>query len=231
MIATYKPPMRTPLSFQQAKECMHWALKWILGKDPSDEVLALAMAKCALETGRWQQIWLNNWGNVKAGGEHRGMFTCIVLNEVLNGKLVWFAPEGQLSCAPSKGGKLIGVPIAVPDGHPQTRMRAYASEFSGVESYIDFVANGRYKAAFAQLLKGDAVAYVHALKIAMYFTADEAPYARGVASLQREMLARIRAEEPPPKVDLEWERLVAAVPGMQFDVTDLLDGDFQEVAA
>jgi hypothetical protein len=38
------------------------------------------------------------------------------------------------------------------------------------------------------------------------------------------------SEEPPPKIDLEWERLIAAVPGMQFDVAELLDGDFVEAA-
>jgi hypothetical protein len=218
------------LTFDEARHCLEWALKWQLGKEPSDEVLALAMAKCALETGRWTQMWCNNWGNVKAGAEHLGMFTCITLNEVLNGKLVWFAPEGQLSTSPSKGGQLVSAPIAVPDGHPQTRMRAFANQFSGVEEYVSFVANGRYKAAFAQLLKGDAVAYVHYLKLAKYFTADEALYRNGVVALQREMLSRIRNVAPPPKVDLEWERLLIAVPSMQFDVAELLDGDFQEAA-
>jgi len=209
---------------------MRWALKSRV-PNVTDEAIALALAKTALETGRWTQIWRGNWGNVKASDGYTGMFTCITLNEVLKGKLVWFAPEGQLSAAPSRGGRLVGSPIAVPDGHPQTRMRAHANEYDGVDCYVDFVAGGRYRAAWALLLAGDALGYVHALKVAGYFTADEALYARGVVSLHKEMLARIRSEAPPAKVDLEWERLLRAVPGMQFDLLDMADNDFVEVAA
>ncbi len=231
MRAVYVEPQRTPISFDLALHAMKWALKCRVGTRLTDEAIALALAKTALETGRWTQIWRDNWGNVKAGDLYQGMFTCITLNEVLGGKLVWFAPEGELTAAPSRGGKLKGKPIAVPDGHPQTRMRSYANEFDGVDSYVEFVANGRYSEAWGYLLRGDAVAYVHALKVAGYFTADEALYARGVVALQREMLARIRSEAPPPAVDLEWERLLHAVPGMQFDLLDMVGNDFVEVAA
>lgn len=228
MKAVYVEPRRTPIAFATVVDAMRWALKSVLGVNPTDQVLALALAKTALETGRWLQIWLNNWGNVKAGSDYVGNFTCITLNEVLNGKLVWFAPEGQLSASPKNGGKLIGTPIAVPDGHPQTRMRAYANAYDGVMSYVEFVSGGRYKAAWARLLEGDAVAYVHALKMARYFTADEALYRNGVVSLQKEMLARLR-DEPIPDIEMvEWARLKELVPQLQFDVDDLLDGGFME---
>ena len=49
---------------------MRWALATHLGQkehDVRDEVVALALAKTALETGRWTAIWCDNWGNVKAG--------------------------------------------------------------------------------------------------------------------------------------------------------------------
>jgi hypothetical protein len=235
MQAAYVPPRRTPLSFDAASEVLGYALQRQLDRKPSDEVLALALAKTSLETGRYLSIWNEGFGNVKSGPDYRGMFTCITLNEVLvrSGKkvLVWFAPEGELSAAPSKGGKLIGSPIAVPDGHPQTRMRAYANEFDGAISYVEFVAGGRYKAAWAKLLEGDPAGYVHALKVAGYFTADEALYRKGVVSLYNEALAKLRKLEPPPKVDIEWERLKLAVPSLQFDVDHLLDGDFEEAVA
>jgi hypothetical protein len=234
MLAAYVPPKRTPLPFEQVHACLGYALERVIGSKVPDNVMALALAKCALETGRWAQMWCNNWGNVKAGGEYRGMFTCITLNEVLNGKLVWFAPEGQLSASPAKGGKLIGAPISVPDGHPQTRMRAYANEYDGAISYVEFVAGGRYRAAFAKLLEGDAVGYVHALKMAKYFTADEALYTKGVVSLQKEMLSRLHSEVPPA-VNLEWEELKLLVPSLQLDVDELLatplGSDFAEVVA
>lgn len=226
MRAVYVEPVRTPMSFERAAACMRWALKCQLNALPKDEVLALALAKTALETGRWTYIWCNNWGNIKAGDQYAGMFTCITLNEVLvrGGRqtTVWFAPEGELSGDPARGGKLIREPLPVPDGHPQTRMRVNASEFNGAECYVDFVANGRYTEAWRQLLRGDAVAYVHALKARGYFTADEATYARGVASLQREMLARLRMESPPAAVDLEWQKLRELVPRLQYSVAELL---------
>lgn len=218
---------------------MRWALKCQLGKPPTDETLALALAKTALETGRWTQIWRSNWGNIKCSNTYPGMFTCICLNEALTRGgvpvVVWFAPEGELTAAPSRGGKLVGAPIPVPDGHPQTRLRAYANAYDGVDSYVDFVANGRYIEAWKYLLRGDAVAYVHALKARGYFTADEAVYARGVVSLQKEYLAKLRNEAPPVAVDLEWAKLVEAVPTIQFDLVDMIDtpagGDFPEVLA
>jgi len=227
MRATYVPAVRTPISFERATAAMRWALREQLGVSAPDLVLALALAKTALETGRWTQMWCSNWGNIKAGETYSGMFTCITLNEVLNGKVVWFAPEGQLTAAPSRGGTLIGAPMPVPDGHPQTRMRAYANEFDGVDGYVSFVAGGRYAAAWKLLLAGDAAGYVHALKAAGYFTADEVTYARGVVSLRNEFLTRLRSEAPP-KVDLEWEAIKALVPTLQFSVEELKDGDFEE---
>lgn len=228
MKAAYVPPKRTPIDFPTVVEAMSWALKGQLGSDPNEKVLSLALAKTALETARWTQIWCSNWGNIKAGSEYQGMFTCITLNEVLNGKLVWFAPEGQLSAAPNKGGKLVGSPIAVPDGHPQTRMRAYANAYDGALCYVEFVSGGRYKAAWRKLLEGDAVVYVHALKAAGYFTADEALYRKGVVSLQTEMLSKLR-KEVLPEVDVEWERLKRLVPDLQYDVSELLAESETEV--
>jgi hypothetical protein len=232
MKATYIEPFRTPIPFAQARDCMRWALKSQLdGMAPKDEVLALALAKTALETGRWTQIWCDNWGNVKAADSYVGMYTCITLNEVIRRKngqnmVVWFAPEGELTGA---HGQLIASPIAVPQGHPQTRMRAFANAFDGVDSYVDFVANGRYVEAWKRLLAGDAVGYVHCLKAKGYFTADEAVYCKGVASLQREYLARLRSEAPPERVDIDWIALRDLVPSLQFSADQLrTDNDFEE---
>lgn len=192
MQAVYVMPKLTPLTFVQAAAAMRWALT-SNGVGPTDNVLALALAKTALETGRWTAIWNDNWGNIKAGDKYHGMFTCIVLNEVLNGKLVWFAPDGQL--AGGRGSAVVGQRWAVPPGHPQTRMRAYANEYDGAQSYVDFVSGGRYAKAWQKLLAGDAAGYVHALKVAGYFTADEATYTKAVVSLHNEMVAKLRGEE------------------------------------
>ncbi len=213
MLAKYVPPRQDKLSFEDAAQVFSGAMAAVLGETPSTEALALALGKTALETGRWGAkggLWNYNFGNVKCSATYEGTFSCITLNEVLPLGLTWFSPQGQLSANPAKGGKLMSAPLAVPDGHPQTRMRALPDASSGALSYVKFVAGGRYAAAWQRLLAGDSNGYVHALKVAGYFTADEATYARTTLALQREFIAKLRAlpvaevEVPPVDVVREW---------------------------
>lgn len=228
MQAVYVTDVLTPFSFEDAAEAMEAALFDALKSKPSNEVLALALAKTALETGRWKKIHCYNWGNIKAGETYVGMYTCFPLNEVLGGKVVWFSPQGQ-----HVGGldtPLKGPPMAVPPGHPQTRMRAYANRFDGAYSYVDFVSGGRYAAAWKLLLKGDALGYVHALKVAGYFTADEATYARSVLSLQQEFVRRLDGFDDVEEADVPdeaftmAERIVLADRAFH-DLAVTIDGD------
>lgn len=226
MRATYVDPVQTPITFEAAVPLVRWAIGEQLGRTPTDSVVALALAKIWTETGRGIHCWGCNLGNVKAAPDYLGWFTCVTLNEVLPGRgLVWFSPEGELTAAPSKGGKLVGAPIAVPEGHPQTRMRAHPNHTDGMDCYVDFVANGRYRAAWQELLLGHAESYVHALKAAHYFTADEDAYRRCVVALRDELLCRLRGLAKPKPVDLEWDRLVQSVPGVQFDLGALRQMD------
>ncbi len=206
MLAAFTPDIFTPLSFEQAAKTAEGSLYAELNATPSHEAVALMLAKTALETGRWKKIHCFNWGNIKAGQKWQGMYTCILLNEVLKGKVVWFAPQGQLVGGP--GTALIGgtvyplPPEPEPDqgyGHPQTRMRAYANKYDGCYDYVSFISQGRYAPAFKPLLAGDAVQWVHALKQLGYFTADEATYAKGVVSLQREFLGKLLGIETEPE--------------------------------
>jgi hypothetical protein len=222
MLAAYVPPKTTPLTFDEAAQSMSSAMAALLGETPATPTLALALAKTALETGRWSAIWNGNWGNIKASDKHEGLFTCIVLNEVIGPAVVWFAPDGQLN---RKGGTVIGKVYPVPDGHPQTRMRAYPTADDGALDYCRFVAGGRYAAAWELLLKGDAVGYVHALKAKGYFTADEATYTKGVVSLQREFIAKLEALPAPeapvlPVEEVRWlltEQDIAAIEAEQAE--------------
>ena len=228
MLATYVPARLTPFTFDEAAEAMRAALRSRLDKDPSRETLALALAKSALETGRWRSIWCSNWGNIKAGEKYEGMYCAIELNEVLKGQVVWFSPKGRLD---RKGGKVVAEPFEDPPGHPQTRMRAYANRYDGAFSYVDFVAGGRYAAAWQKLLTGDALGYVHALKLAGYFTADEATYAKGVVSIHREFIGKLAGQNPeafdPP--DHEWEALRANVVGHSLErIQDMVHRDSPE---
>ncbi len=198
MKAVYVPPQKTPLAFGEAVACMRQGIHVATGSPPSDRALALALAKTALETGRWKSMWNWNFGNVKSGEEYAGMYTCVSLNEVLQGKVVWFDPEGQLD---RKGGSVTGLLWQVPPGHPQTRMRAYANAYDGAQAYVTFVALGRYREAWEKLIDGDVAGYVHALKQRGYFTADEATYRRGVERIYEEFLDKLEAPREPD--DLE----------------------------
>ena len=195
MLAKWVPAHLTPFSFDEAATAMRAALRERLGFDPSREVLALALAKTALETGRWKSIWANNWGNVKAGETYAGLYCCIELNEVLNGKVVWFSPRGRLD---RKGGTVVAEPFEDPPGHPQTRMRAYLTREDGAFAYVAFVAGGRYGSAWQRLLAGDAAGYVTELRAKGYFTAPLADYLKGVVSLQKEFIGKLNGQHPEP---------------------------------
>lgn len=230
MIATYTEDLLTPLTFPEAAGAMKAALKDAMkGVSPSDPVLGLALAKTALETGRWTAIHRSNWGNIKAGPSYVGQYTAFKCNEVLGGKVVWFAPEGQLT---AKDGVVVGKRYDVPPGHPQTRFRAYANEFDGAYEYVDFVASGRYVDAWHELLQGDAMGYVMALHAKGYFTADPAIYAKGVVSLQKEFVAKLQGidwPEPAEPVDYEYERIKALVRGGMLNIGELSDKDRAEL--
>lgn len=217
MLATYVPPRKTPLSFDEAREALRPALRFPDGSYPPDTALALALAKTGVETGRWQHSYNFNLGNIKAGEKYTGQFTCISLNEVLNGKVVWFSPEGQRAAGLNSA--IVGPYWDVPDGHPQTRMRAYANRFDGAFEYIDFLSKlTRYAKAWQRLLAGDPVGFVHELKIASYFTADETAYRNTVVKLHAEFLGKLRGlqVEEVHRPDLEWEVLRATVIGNRF---------------
>lgn len=203
MLATYKPAENTPVSFEEAAGAMSAALASVLGATPATKVLALALAKTTLEAGRQgPKLWAYSKcfciGNIKAGPQYEGMYTAYKCNEVLKGRVVWFAPEGQLT---ARDGDVTGLAWAVPPAHPQCRFRAYANVFDGAYQYVDFVATGRYVDAWEELLEGDAAGYVAALHRKGYFTADPEVYAKGVLSLHREFIAKLSGRSAP---DIMW---------------------------
>jgi hypothetical protein len=211
MLAAYIHDRVTPYSFDDAADAMRGALSAELGSLPTRECLALALAKCALETGRWRAIHQHNWGNVKAGATYVGQYCCFELNEVLREKgrdvVVWFGPRGRLS---GKGGKVVAEPCDDPPGHPQTRMRAHANRYDGAYAYVDFMvrgAKGRFQQAFNFMRVGNAQAMVREMKLKGYFTADESSYMGAVASINREFIGKLAGQHPEPVelTDAEYE--------------------------
>ncbi len=211
MQAVYVHDRVTPYSFDVAADAMRGALSAELGAPPSRECLALALAKCALETGRWRAIHQHNFGNIKAGESYVGQYCTFELNEVLreNGKdvVVWFGPRGRLS---GKGGKVVAEGCEDPPGHPQTRMRAHANVYDGAYAYVDFMvrgAKGRFLQAFNFMRVGNVQGMVEEMKRRGYFTADLGAYLSAVASINREFLGKLNGQRPDPVelTDAEYE--------------------------
>jgi hypothetical protein len=225
MLATYVPPLVTSMTWQQAGECARWALKSHVTRGPRDEVVALVMAKTALESGRWglRPGAMKNYNicNLKCPADRAGMFTCFACDEILPGRgRVWFEPDGKERDSRGWSQPMVWT---VPPGHPQTRFRAFANRYDGFDQYVSFLApkgpQSRYAAAWAKLLEGDANGFVYALKAAHYFTADVEPYRAAVLSLHQEFISKLRGVESPD-IELEdddWDRLRAMVVATRFD--------------
>lgn len=210
-MATYTEAKITPLDFETARSALRSALRAETGSPPSDQVLALALAKTALETGRWQKIWGFNFGNVKADiTTYAGMYQCFPCNEVSNGEVVWFSPRGRLS---GKGGEVVAEASEDPPGHYQTRFRAYANYTDGAYEYVFFQARGkRYAVAWQCLLAGSVEGYVRALSAAGYFTAPVESYLKTVSALHGEFLRRLK-NQPADEVIIQdrWDWQLDAV--------------------
>lgn len=197
MNLAYAECQLTPLTFEQARDTLRWALESD-GKAVPLEGLALCLSKSALETGRWTKIYNYNFGNRRPGSKQTaGNYTCFpICNEVINGAVHWYTPAGETK---GKGGPVIGTPVAVPPGHPGSWFLSFANEYDGASQYVDFLRD-RFPVAFAKMIAGDCPGYVHALKVGGYFTADEAQYLAGVQSIHREFIARLKGvphEEVP----------------------------------
>lgn len=198
MKASYIPPVRTPVSPVDVSRAYRHALSVITGVNPKPEAVAVLHAQCALETGHMKSCWNFGVGNVKAGNKYEGLFTCIRLNERMpqpDGSLAyeWYRPEGKEKA----DGSIDGQVYTVPDGHPQTRMRAFRNLGDGVRDKIRFLNEPNWRPALAHALTGNAGAYVKAIKALGYFTSDVEKYMRAVVSLTAKLLpvARGVAEE------------------------------------
>lgn len=152
----------TPLTEKDAAQALRLGWINVFESEPTLDQLSLLWAQSALETGRWRFLHNNNFGNIKAiPGHVYCQFRC---DEWIGGKHVWFDPP-----------------------HPATSFCAYYTAEAGAEAYIRFLAEKKgYKAAWTQVVAGDPLAFVHALKMAKYFTASEEDYSKGVVSLVNE---------------------------------------------
>lgn len=170
MKATLVSDLLTPCTALDYVRAIRGGLETLTGKTPPNGQVAVLTAQSALESGRWRSMHRNNPGNIKAGESYEYLYCQFRCNEVIGGRVVWFDPP-----------------------HPQTNFRAFVDLEPGVLDYLRFLQR-RHSWAAAEA--GDPATFVHVLKTQdHYFTADEAPYLRGVVSLTDEYL-RVLAEQP-----------------------------------
>lgn len=208
-MADYVPDQLTPYTFDDAREGMGWALGNALNRSPSLDTLALALAKSALETGRWRSIHRHNVGNTKCPIETPAQdYTVFGCNELLQrgGKtvVVWFSPVAETV---GKNGPTVGQVYELPPGHPQCRFTAHANRYDGFDYYVSFLQRARYAKPFAALLAGNPEAFVRTLAAAGYFTAPVEQYLATIMSLFREFRAKLQAQphEEVPLPESKWD--------------------------
>jgi len=151
---------------------------------PKKQSIAVLWAQNCIETGATSSMWGNNVGNVKFvpssnpeddNGKQYQMLANVW--EMINGKKIIFQPP-----------------------HPATWFRAFPTLREGIAYHLDFLCNHRYKSAWASVQAGDPAGFVHALKMAKYFTALESDYVKGVNAYFKKFMA-----------DSTFESVVAAM--------------------
>ncbi len=241
MQAIYVPPRL--FKYSKLEACVgYWRACLDVGLTPTVAFVSVLVGHGALESGNFQVgCWNNNPGNIKAGAAYAGKYTCIGVNEQLKNPTTkqfeecWFAPEGRLTGNPRKGGKLIGAPLPVPPGDPQTRMRAFDTLDDGLENKILFLMSAPWSAVLVPAQRGDASGFVRAIRARHYFTAyptipltETTPYERDVVSLARTY--RPFVEQAAEQVRATGSRRPPALPvpdvpppalAMRFDHTTL----------
>jgi hypothetical protein len=225
MLATFVPDALTPLQLGELVEPMRWALESRMTGRVGDDVLALALAKCALETGRFQKVHNWNFGNIKCPATRAGMYTAFACGENLwsaehGDEEWWFTPAGVETCRAGKRRGLVRQPTVYtgPPWHPQTRFCAWANRFDGADAYVDFIA--RRPAMWAALLEGHPSAFVAALKRGRYFTAPEEPYRKAVNSLVGTFQAVIKAAPRVEVPEIDYDAIRSLVISQHYDEID-----------
>lgn len=206
MKAIWMPDRLTVLSPREAVDALRSAYATIEGVDPTPQCLGIHVAQSMGENERFKSCHNNCFTNAKAGESYEGFFQNYKCNEqVKPGDWRWYVPEGEL--VGRFGSALKYAPLSVPDGHPQTRFRAFQHASGGAIDHL-LLQKRRYPEAYEAAKLGDVAGHVHGLKVRGFFTADEAPYLKMESGLYREFLPLCvdttrDTIAPPPEDDHE----------------------------
>jgi len=157
--------IRTDVTEPQMAYAMIEAWKSLFGDQPAKEQIAILMSQNALETGHRKQMWNYNVGNITTDGKSSYDYW-----EGLDWLYESLPPDQTGFSARQK--KTI-----------KLKYRAYPSLIDGAKDYLKVISTGRYSKAWQNILHPNVSEYSKALKQSGYYTADEAPYTRGLQAL------------------------------------------------
>lgn len=155
------PRVRTPVPVEGLADALDAAHRGIRGWGIPTDAGRIAVAQLRLEhgvsDGCLRGVYGFNFGNHDASPAERADPTCAVFETL---------PEHE----DSQRGPYVVTHVR----------RAYADLDDGLRGYWDTLFGTRYEAAYEAMCAGDPRGFVHALKGAGYFTADERLYLRAV---------------------------------------------------
>lgn len=164
--------------------------------EASNSAVAIFCAQSALETGRWRSMHCFNFGNMRPPAGWNGDYCQFRCNEqVKPGVWKWYDP---------------------PD--PGSNFLAFDAAEAGIAYWLQRLKE-RWPEAYDGAMQGMPAQFVHGLKARNYFTADEAPYLKGVLGLTHEFLAvleQMAEPEPVPEHEPDWQ---AIVPILSIDLS------------
>jgi hypothetical protein len=156
--------IRTNVSELDMANAIKQAWVDLFGKEPFKEQVAMLMAQNSLETGNRKSMWNYNVGNITTGGNSKyNFFDDLTTDEQIK---------------PGKWEKR------------NLKYRSYDSLKEGVKDYIRLISGGRYAKAWQSVVNPDPVAFSKALKQSGYYTANEAPYTKGLTALFKQYVSK-----------------------------------------
>jgi hypothetical protein len=160
----FRMAVDTKLTYQEAAYQLQQAWKTLFCTNITDDQLGIIWAHGAVETAGFTLMKNWNFGNIRKRASQ--LYTSYKCHEYHNdGTIVEYIPF-----------------------NPKSFFCAWETVESGLQYYLNFLQEDRYKKAFDQLIAGNMIAYVRELKIGGYFTADLEAYTKAVATRNVEFI-------------------------------------------
>jgi hypothetical protein len=151
------PRVRTQVSESQMAHAFIESWKQLFHTEPTKEQISLLMAQNSLETGNRKQMWNFNVGNITTNGKGSyDFFDDLPTDEQIQPG-VW--------------------------KRMNLKYRAYPSLVDGAKDYLKLLSGKSYSNVWSNIVNPNPVAFSKALKQRGYYTANEAPYTKGLKSL------------------------------------------------